>query len=507
MIIVNSASFKVTRNTTILFMDFGLTIVLNYAFWLVLARIAPLEISGGIAAIFSIITISSLISFGIPIATSKYVSEHLSHKNTNLVRVTIKYAIFLVIALSLIPVVLLILLAERIAGIYDVSGITTPLKVSALLIALFPLLEVISSVYQGFQKMEYCFVQAMLEAGSKFFLGLGLVILGFGVISPVFGMIIGRFSAIFLAFFFIPRLLRQTQNLQSHLSAKNPTEDLFKWTDLIRLGVPNFVIFGVIKLSSQAGTLILGLFGGSLANIAWYYLSLMIVMGITMVSDALGIALLPAVSNAWATKRTSEFQPALNLCLRYFFLIISPIVMIGFFFPEKILLILGKDYLPAAPMLRILFLAIPAIGTLQIFVSVLTGIGSTKWLIRLSLIILLGYFSLAVGLTMFSGLIGISGALTCSITIGALATFWLTQKATKMHIDLLILAKILFPSTIFLLLTRILISLSVDFLLALSLGFAIYIILSFVIGTFTREDIAFLKNLLRMRTGNLNERN
>ena len=488
-------------------MDFGLTLVLNYAFWLVLVRIAPLEISGGIAALFSIISISSLVSFGIPLATSKYVSEHLSHKNTNKVRSVIKYAILLVFSLSLITAVVLLLLAERIAGIYDVSGITTPLRVSALFIALFPLLEVISSVYQGFQKMEYCFVQAMLMGGSKFFLGLGLIILGFGIIGPVLGVIIGGFSAIFLAFFFIPKLLRRTQNFQSYLSAKNPAEDLFKWTDLIRLGVPNFVIYQVIKLSSQAGTLILGLFGGSLANIAWYYLSLMIVLGITMVSEALGIALLPAVSNAWVTKRTSEFGSVLNLCLRYFFVITTPIMMIAFFFPEEIiLLILGKDYLPAAPMLRILLLAIPAIGTLQIFVSVLTGIGSTKWLIRLSLIILLGYFSLAVGLTSFYGLIGISGALTCSITIGALATFWMTQKATKMHIDLLILAKILFPSTVFLILTGMLTSLSVDFLLALSLGFAIYMILSFVIGTFTREDIAFLNNLLRMQTGNLNER-
>jgi len=182
-------------------------------------------------------------------------------------------------------------------------------------------------------------------------------------------------------------------------------------------------------------------------------------------------------------------------------------MMITFYFPKEIILILGKDYLPAVPMFRILLLAIPAIGTLQIFVSVLTGIGSTKWLIRLSLIVLSVYFSLAVGLTKVFGLTGTSGAFTGSIAIGALATLWMTQKATKIHIDLLILAKILILSAVFLILTIILTSLSLNFLLALLLGLVSYMILSFVSGTFTREDIGFFKNLLRMMIGKQNEKN
>lgn len=506
MIIVNLASFKVTRNTIIVLLDFVSYGALNYAFWFVLARITSLEVSGGVATIFSIITIGSLISLGIPIATSKYVSEHLSRQNPIIVRAIIKSAINLALSLSIIASVLLVLFAERIARIYEVPGITTPLRVSALLILLYPVLEVLSGVYQGFQKMEYCFVQALFEAGSKFFLGLGLVLLGFGVIGPVLGMIIGWFSAIILALFFIPRLLRQTQDFQFHPSENDPEMYFFKWTDLIRLGMPNFIIYGVIKLSSQAGTLILGLFERSFVSVALYYLSLQITLGLTMISEALGIALLPAVSNAWVKKSTHEFGSTLNLCVRYFFVITSPIVIISFFFPEEIiLLILGKAYLPAVSMLRILLLAIPAIGMLQIFVSVLTGIGSTKRLIFISFILLILYFPLAFILTNIYGLIGTSGAFTCSMTIGALVTFWMTQKATKMHIDLMILAKILVPSTVFLLSTIILTSLSLSFLLALFLGFTIYLILSFVIGTITREDIAFLKNLLRMLAGNPNE--
>ena len=505
---MNAANFKVTRNATILVLDFAFIGVLNYAFWLILARISILEVSGGIAIIFSIITIfTSLISPGIPMATSKYVSEYLSHRNTKKVRTVIKNAIILVFSLSSIAAVVFVLLAGRIAGIYEYSGITTPLRVSALLISLFPLIAVFNGIYQGFQKMEYCLGQDMLVGGSKFFLGLGLVILGFGIIGPVLGVIIGGFSAIFLTFFFIPRLFRRTQDLKSQPSKNNPEEDSFEWADLIRLGAPNNVISGMIRLPSQAGTLILGLFGGSLASVAWYYLSLQSVLTITMIANALGLALLPAVSNVWVTKRTSEFGSVLNLCLRYFFVITAPIVMIAFFFPEEILLILGKDYLPAVPMFRTLLLAIPAIGTLQIFVSVLTGIGSSKELIRISLIIISVYFFLVVGLTALYGLIGTSVAFTCSIAIGALAIFWMTQKVTKMHIDLLILAKILFPSTIFLILTLILTYLSLDFLLALFLGFTTYIILSFVIGTFTREDIAFLNNLLRMITRKQNEKN
>ena len=507
MIIVNDANFKVTRNATIVLLDLMLTAVLGYAFWFILARIALIEVSGGVATIFSIITISSFASLGIPIATAKYVSEHLSRKNTNSIHVIIKSATFLVFLLSFVPAVLVILLAEKIAGIYEVSGIITPLRASALLILLYPLLEVISYAYQGFQKMEYCLVQALFVAGSRFFLGLGLVSLGFGVIGPVLGTIIGGFIAIFLAIVLIPRLLRRSKGPHPHSSIKDPAEYLFEWTDLIRLGVPNIVISGVIGLSSQAGTLILGLFGGSLVSVAWYYLSLQIVLGITMISSALGIALLPAVSGAWVTNSTSEVRSTLNLCLRYFFLIISPIMMFAFYFPKEILLILGKDYLPAVPMFRILLLAIPAIGTLQIFVSVITGIGATKGLKRLSLIILSVYFSLAFGLTIVFGLIGTSGAFTCSIAIGALATLWMTQKTTKIHIDLFIISKILFLSIVFLILTIILTSLSLDFLLALSLGLVIYMILSFGMGTFTREDIALFKKLLRMMTRIQNEKN
>jgi len=182
--------------------------------------------------------------------------------------------------------------------------------------------------------------------------------------------------------------------------------------------------------------------------------------------------------------------------------------MIIFFFPEEIiLLILGEEYLPAVPMFKTLLLAIPAIGTLQIFVSVLTGIGASKGLIRLALLIISSYFLLAVGLTAVYGLLGTSGALTCSIAIGAFATYWMTQKTTKMHIDLLILAKILVPSIVFLLLTILLTSLSLGLILAVSLGLIVYTILSFVMGTFTREDITFLKNMLRMMIRNQNERN
>lgn len=503
MIIVNIVNYKVTRNATILVLSQTLVSALNYSFWIVLARIAILEVNGGVATILSILTIFTFfMQPGIPMATSKYISEYLSRKNTNMIRTTIKYSIILIFTLSSIAAVLLVLLVERIAGIYNFSGFTTPLRVSALLVAMIPLQGVISGIYQGFQKMEYCFLQALLVASSKFFLGLGLVLFGLGVIGPVLGMIFGGLCVIFLAFFFISGLLRQTLFLQSKPSETNPEGGLFKWTDLIRLGVPNSIIFGLIKLSSQAGTLILGFFGGSMENVAWYYLSLQIVLGITLISQALGFAILPAVSAAWVNKSINEFKSTLNLCFRYFFVFIGPIVMITFFFPEEILrLILGKDYLPAAPMLRILLLAIPAIGTLQIFVSVLTGIGSTKWLMRFSLIILFIYFFLAVWLTSVSGLIGTSGAFTCSIAIGALTAYWMTQKATKIHIDLLILAKIFVPSILLLLLTKILTSLSLGILLALSLGLAIYVILSFVVGTFTSEDVAFIKNLLQMLIG------
>lgn len=496
-------SLKVTRNATILVLDFAVIGALNYGFWLLLARITLLEVSGGVATIFSLIMIfTSLVSPGIPMATSKYVSEHISRRNPNTVRTVIKSAIILVLLLTSIVAVLLVLLADRIAGIYDVSGITTPLKVSALIIALFPLLAIFNSIYQGFQKMEYRLSQDLLVAGSRFFLGLGLVFFGFEVIGPVLGVIIGGFGAIFLAFFFILRLLRRTQDHQAHSSEKNTEKDLFKSTDLLRLGLPNNIIFGMIRLPSQAGTLFIGLFGGTLATVSMYYLSIESILTITLISNAIGIALLPAVSYAWVNNSTIEFEFILNLCLRYFFVIISPIVMIAFFFSEEvILLILGRAYLPAIPIFRILLLAVPAIGMLQIFISVLTGIGSTKWLIRLSLLLLSAYIILAVGLTTIFGQLGPSGAFTCSIAIGALATFWMTQKATKMHIDLVILAKILVPCTVFLLLTIILISFfKIYFLLALSLAFAIYMILSFVIGTFTREDIAFFKNLLGMMT-------
>jgi len=200
-----------------------------------------------------------------------------------------------------------------------------------------------------------------------------LIMMGFAEMAPIVGFTLA--FTFFMPLIYAPILVRRVFPKFFHLKAVLSRGLLRK---LVAFGIP--VIFTNLAgtVFTHTDTVILTYFR-SLTEVGLYNVAAPTTKIIKVMGVALMAVILPMASELWARNKKEHIGKGLGMLYKYVLMVIFPIAILVFLFPDILLRILfGNEFVPAANILRILTIGSIVLTFANINNSALTGIGKPK---------------------------------------------------------------------------------------------------------------------------------
>jgi stage V sporulation protein B len=431
-----------------------------------------------------------LIGRGVPISTSKYISEIVTDKTNQYYDIK-KAALFLQTLIILAVTAVYFLLAPVFANLLNDESLTPLFRISSLIIPTFALSSFYAYYFNGIKAFKEV---AFLKIWRAFLKVIFIVSLGY--LYKVKGAIIGQALApfvVFLTSFFIDPFNKF--RLKSKKGFKNNPLNLNLSKKLAIFAGPIvvFMLFHEIMLSMNLYMVkailqqdsLTGIYSAAatVSRIPYYLFFFMTII------------LLPKVSELIATKQEEKAQSLLQKAFKYLFLLLTPITLLLSLFSESaIRFFYGSAYTSAGAIMSILIFGFAFLTVFYILTFVLNGAGKNKFPVIVSVSGTLINAFLSYYLIKEMGLIGSAIGITLTSFLVMIWVILYTNKKIVKFIELFSILKYLLASIfIYFLGLHFFDQGRFIFILWSSILFAIYLILMFIAKEIGIQDWNYFK--------------
>lgn len=356
---------RAVRGAGIVFVMMVASYFLGYLFRLILARelgVASYGLVYGIIALFGFFSI--FMSLGLESALVKYIAEFKAQNKLEELKGSILIVFLSKLLLTVLTCGILILFSDKIASDYlNAPQASILIKIYGIAIIFSVISSTLRSSFRGFQSMKYYsstdFIKSVLALTITFF----LLMLGFKEIAPILGFTL-TFAILPLIYFplLIKKIFPEFLQIKAELT-KPLAKKLFKF------GIPVLFTGLAGMIFGYTDTILLTYFR-TLKEVGLYNVALPTMKVISVIGVAFTSILFPLSSELWAKKRKDQLGKGLGMLYKYALILVFPLALLMFLFPEIILGILfGGEFKEAGGVLRIL-----AIGYL---INTLSGVNNT----------------------------------------------------------------------------------------------------------------------------------
>lgn len=355
---------KAVRGAGIVFIMMVASYFLGYLFRLLLARelgAASYGLVYAIIALFGFFGI--LMSLGLESALIRYIAQFKAENKPEKIKGSFIIVLLSKLFLSILVCGLLILFSDTIALKYlNAPEASILIKIYGIGIIFSTITATLKASFRGFQSMKYFSSINFIKSSLALILTYSLLLLGFKEIAPLLGFTL---TFLILPWIYSPLLIKKIfpDFLQVKAELTKPlAKELFKFgVSIIFVGLAGMVF-------SYTDTLILTYFR-TLKEVGLYNVALPTMKVISVVGIAFISILFPMSSELWAKKRKDQIGKGLGMLYKYALILVFPLALLMFLFPEIILGILfGEEFKVAGNVLRIL-----AIGYL---INTLSGVNN-----------------------------------------------------------------------------------------------------------------------------------
>ncbi len=458
--------------------------VIDTAFAMVMLRILGPEGQGkyGFAIIivgyFEIVT-----NFGLDTLLTREVAKEPSQANRYLSNTAI---LRLLILLGVLPLLFIFLAVWR--GLFALSGDTIA-AILLLTLSLIPssISAALSSLFRAHEKMEYPAAITTVSTILKVTLGLLALLLGFGFVglagvSVVVNLVTMSilFYLVFKIFFrpqleFNPPFSKEMLGLSYPLMINNLLATLFFRVD-------------VTLLQPMKGDTVVG----------WYTTAYKVIDGVNIIPSTFTMAIFPIISRFAQDARESLIK-AYTLAIKALLIVSLPLALLVTFYARGLIFIFGgSEYLPHSAIALSLLIWYAPVGFINSVTQyLLIAINQQRFLTRAFLIGLA--FNLAANL-LFIPRYGYQAAAVIAI-LSEIALFFPFYYGVRQHLTTIPWLSLAWRPTLSTLLMggflwwfR-----GLNFLLLIPSSLLLYLATLMALGTFEREEIAIIRELLPLR--------
>ncbi|MCX6815393.1 MAG: flippase [Candidatus Aenigmarchaeota archaeon] len=239
----------------------------------------------------------------------------------------------------------------------------------------------------------------------------------------------------------------------------------------------------------------------SLKDVALYQAAMPTAYLLSIFSTALGISLLPSVSEIWNSRKKNMLGKGISLVLRALFIFIIPFVIIFVTFPELILnIIFGGAYTAAASLLQIFAISLIFYSMYGTMSTVLVSIGRAGTATKIIIVTAVISALLNVILINTIGVIGAALSSLISYLAASIMAYRSLNKYVNLKFDFKSLLKAFIGGTIavaiiFIIKNILIMSPVLEAVISLVFGIAFYAAFIIIFKVVKKSDIRILKEI------------
>jgi stage V sporulation protein B len=489
-----------TRNTklvfdaVLIFVMGVLAYALGYLIRVILSRQLGLEELGLFYAVFTFVSFFLVLKeLGTGYSLRKFIPEFLVRKEYGRIKSSLKFVFSINLGVSLTLALLFILLSEFLTANYFRNELARPLLIIlSIFFVIYALYGTLISVFVGFQRsklysMDMFFINFMVLIGI-------LVFSRFGILAPAIAYLaaasIGLAFGVFL-FLRIFNYFKYKENLSGMLKKR-----LFKYGFPLLLASIGFVVI------AQIDTLMLTSFR-TLEEVGVYNVILPTAMLLVGLGGSLALALLPFVSEYWASKKYEELINIIKIIYKNAFIIIVPLSLIVFAFSDVILRVLfGAEFVVGSVALKILTIGMIFFSVATINNSILSAIGRPKIVTKIVLFATIFNIFLNLILIPLFGIMGAAISTSIAYFLVLVMSSYNIGRFVKIKLPLFSWLKTFFSGGVFIWIVFFLRNLFdvyniLWFVFVLFLGGVVYLALIFILKIISVDEV---KNLIRKQS-------
>ena len=353
---MKNSNNQLGRNTIYIYMESVIAMVFGYVFWIILSRIGTIEIVGTFSAISSLAGIFSIIaSFGVPEGNQRFLGKFFYHQKLSDAKIFVASSLVLVSAGIILCTFLILIMGDWIRAVF---GFDFRLIVALImLIASYTIFLLFHSIVISSLRTKILPTTMVASWIVRIVLASLMISVGVGVVGVAVAYTFGYVLSCLILGIAIIMILKYANHSRSEVSLSSATKDVS--VSSLASWIPDLIM----TIGIQLGTVVVfGTYGSNEAGL--YFISLIIVTGISSVVHSIFTIALPALSSmidgrkkfAWHTIRLST-------------IISLPFTSSLIFYSKDILQLIGQDYIEGSLTLQILLLS-------MLPTAVLSGIGS-----------------------------------------------------------------------------------------------------------------------------------
>ena len=491
---------KIARGTGIALIGTFVALLLGFIIRIIIARYGS-EADYGIYSLAIVIVTfaTTLVSLGLPEGTARYIAYFRGKGESIKVRGVISVSLQLTAAASVIISIALFFSAEYIASnIFHTPDLTLALKIFAIGVPFFAIINILVSVFRGFAKME---PQAYFQYVLFNFLFL-LLILVLALFHLPFASLFYTY-VIALILTFIALLIYAIKKLSPPMLFSREQSNIGVTKELLFFSLPLLVTALLSMIVLLADTLLLGYFKTS-EVVGLYNAARPMAQFVSEPLALMALIYTPVATGLYSQNLITELRRNYVVSTKWIISLTLPFFLILFLFPEAVLnLFFGSNYMAAAPALRILSLGFIISNLFGPNQSVLLAVGEARFIMWTALTGAITSVVLNVILIPPFSIVGAAIALVVSVILVKIVIAvkaYLLCKAQPMSKNLLkpVVASIIL-ALLFKIASTYLVTISWWMLLFLFiLYYAVYGMAVVLTRSFDSEDIALLLEMEKM---------
>jgi len=336
--------------------------LLTFITAIIIIRYLSPEQWGIISLSFVLIEIAAIISdLGLPRGVARFIALYREKKIPERIYGTIISSLVIIVITGIIAFVVLRMLSTYIARFFNSPELAAVLAMMAIIVPAKNLIKILTSVFQGFEKVEInAIFEKVLYALAKLLIIGVFLILGLSfkkVISAyIFSPLFVLFALIFYTRYKLPKLSRY-EGYQSSTS------------ELIKFSFPLLATAFLLILMQRTDLIMIGHFLKE-KEVGLYAAISRLNELLIFIPVSASFIHLPIATRLIAKKEEQKLNKIFSSLAKWCFIMALPIVLIFIVYPHFVIpFLFGSKYAPAVPALQIL--------TLGLIVHVFIGLNGT----------------------------------------------------------------------------------------------------------------------------------
>jgi O-antigen/teichoic acid export membrane protein len=447
-------------------------------------------------------TFSWVIGMGLIHAVTKFVAEYSGKENKNIAGAIVVFVMKIEVCIALVSVVVLIWLRAPISNFFFTSQQSVYFLIA--FIGIFPgvTTAIFSAAIDGIQKFEYFTYANLIITPLSFLCKIIVLVLGKGIVGLLIVMLV--FSFVNVIFYWI---VLKKEGVLSLRSLREPLDAPLRK----RIFQYNRSVAAILACDKiiwdKSENFFLGRFCDSV-QIGFYNLGFNIAQkSVSILPATFWRVLFPAMSGFFGTGDRDKMKRLFYLSTRYLAFATLPMGVAGIILAYPIIHFLyGHNYIGAQRALQIIFLSSIVSSLANPAAAILYGYERQAFIYKFGFFLAL--FNIGIDLLLIKpyGALGASIAYAITTIIGSVVGLFYTCRTMNLRYPFVSLVKVAFSTMIMGIVMEIIILHDrelVGFISSIVAGASAYLVTSFVVGTFEKEDFQLVQNISSYLPGNL----